>query len=96
MSFISAQMYIFVYILCRFIVINLPNKKQKSSMYSQCKPSYTPAPIYIVNGRDTIPSKPKRCVFLNNRRLLNVYFSSKKSTGITEVRISVPKPTYGS
>ena len=27
MSFISALMYIFVYILCRFKVINLPKKK---------------------------------------------------------------------
>ena len=29
MSFISALMYIFVYILCRFIVINLPNNNKK-------------------------------------------------------------------
>ena len=41
MSFISALMYIFVYILCRFIVINLPNKKSSEmSDNDETKPSW--------------------------------------------------------
>ena len=48
MSFISVLMYIFVYILCRFIVINLPNKKTNLSV--------------ILNDEAIILSKKFQCV----------------------------------